>query len=296
MHSHYDVLGVEPRASFEEIKRAYYRKARTYHPDAHAGASVTVLEEAERAMSMLNNAWTVLRDPERRKAYDRAQREARRKARADTTGHPNTGRRTSARTQRPRSLVVGKGFRYWLGTCGTVRSTDRTKLNLRVDGATDLAPLRHLAPNGLWGLHAEGSALGDAQLMELQAMTGLTLLDLSNTPVTDAGLVHLQDLKALETLMLWNTKVTDAGLMLIGRLPNLRQLGLGNTLITDAGLAHLKGLSRLRLLQLWGTEVTGPGLAHLHHLRDLELISLPFRVRGRDKRRLKAAIPQVLVA
>ena len=293
MTSHYDVLGVGPRASLEEIKKAYYRKARAYHPDAHAGSPGHVREEAERAMALLNAAWTVLRDTDRRSQYDRALRQARSKARAAAGIHPQSARRRGRSPQ----LALGAGFRYWLGSMGSARGPmDLTRFNLRVAGAKDLAPLRVLAPDRLWGLHAERSDVDDAQLMHLQGMTGMGFLDLSGTRVTDAGLVHLQGLEGLETLMLWDTAVTDAGMPLIAKLRSLRTLGLGNTAVTDAGLRHLAALPQLRVLQLYGTEVTGPGLDHLHGLRDLEIVSLPFRTRGRYRRRLRAALPNILVA
>ena len=62
MTSHYDVLGVGQGATQQDIKQAYYGKARAYHPDSHAGSSTAVLGEAQRAMSELNAAWNVLRD------------------------------------------------------------------------------------------------------------------------------------------------------------------------------------------------------------------------------------------
>ena len=68
----YDHLGVSPEASHEEIKRAYHSMARRHHPDAHAGAEAAVLEEARRRMVILNGAWAVLGDPDRRRAYDAA--------------------------------------------------------------------------------------------------------------------------------------------------------------------------------------------------------------------------------
>lgn len=34
MSSHYDVLGIEPSASLEDVKKAYRLKALLYHPDA----------------------------------------------------------------------------------------------------------------------------------------------------------------------------------------------------------------------------------------------------------------------
>lgn len=291
MRNHYDVLGVRPTASFDEIKRAYYRRARAYHPDSHASSSARVRQEAERNMSALNAAWRVLRDDDLRLRYDQSL--------AHPDGEtPHRGRRTYTRRKAsPPALLAANGFRYWLGSLGGSRLSDNgdAHYNLSVEGARDLAPLQVLAPDRLWGLHAEHSPLTDDQLMHLSGMAGLRLLDLTGTRISDAGLLHLQGLENLESLSLWHTNVGDAGLGIIGRIPSLVQLGLGATAVTDDGLVHLRGLSRLRSLQLWGTNVRGPGLQHLHGLGRLEMITLPWRVRGRDRARLRRALPKALI-
>lgn len=61
----YQVLGVRPDATPEEIRAAYYRLARTCHPD------VSTLPDAEERMRRVNEAYELLSDPERRAAYDR---------------------------------------------------------------------------------------------------------------------------------------------------------------------------------------------------------------------------------
>ncbi|MEY2569068.1 MAG: hypothetical protein QOE35_3597 [Actinomycetota bacterium] len=285
MTTHYDVLGVSPKASSDQIKRAYYRRARAYHPDSHVGSSVAVLDEAQEAMAAVNAAWNVLRDPRLRSEYDGALSAAKMAARQ---------RRGRVRGPHPR-LEIGNGFRYWMATSGVPGPAGRTRISLAVDGATDLSPLRALAPTGLYALHAAGAAIDDAQLVHLTGMTGLQELDLTDTGVTDAGLLHLQGLDRLEHLALWDTHVTDEGLALLGRITSLRTLGLGNTRVTDAGMAGLASLSHLRVLQLWGTDVAGPGLDHLHGLRHVEIVTLPWRVRGRARRRLRSALPRALV-
>ena len=60
--SWYEVLGIEPSASPEEVRVAYRQAARRHHPD-YGG-------DGER-MQHLNAAWRVLGDPARRLAYDR---------------------------------------------------------------------------------------------------------------------------------------------------------------------------------------------------------------------------------
>jgi curved DNA-binding protein len=62
---YYDVLGVERTASDEEIKKAFRRLARKHHPDLSKAA------DASARMQELNEAYEVLRDKEKRAAYDR---------------------------------------------------------------------------------------------------------------------------------------------------------------------------------------------------------------------------------
>lgn len=61
----YDTLGVPPSASPEEIKKAFRKKAIECHPDKHAGN-----KDMEERFKKINEAYTVLGDPQKRQAYD----------------------------------------------------------------------------------------------------------------------------------------------------------------------------------------------------------------------------------
>ncbi|VTU38468.1 Chaperone protein DnaJ [Variovorax sp. PBS-H4] len=62
--THYETLGVEPTASEDDIRTAYRKLARKYHPD------VSQEPDREERMRAINEAKDVLLDPEARKRYD----------------------------------------------------------------------------------------------------------------------------------------------------------------------------------------------------------------------------------
>jgi curved DNA-binding protein len=62
---YYEILGVSPQASDEEIKRAYRKLAHRFHPDRNKAPG------AEERFKAINEAYEALRDPGRRAAYDR---------------------------------------------------------------------------------------------------------------------------------------------------------------------------------------------------------------------------------
>jgi molecular chaperone DnaJ len=63
---YYDVLGVSRDASADEIRRTYRQLARQHHPDVNHGDP-----EADARFKSINEAYEVLKDPDKRSAYDR---------------------------------------------------------------------------------------------------------------------------------------------------------------------------------------------------------------------------------
>lgn len=63
---YYDVLGIPKKASDQEIKRAYRKLAKKYHPDTNPGDA-----RAEQIFKEVTEAYNVLSDEEKRKLYDR---------------------------------------------------------------------------------------------------------------------------------------------------------------------------------------------------------------------------------
>lgn len=62
---YYNVLGVDKKATQEEIKKAFRKLAKKYHPDAHPGD-----KQSEEKFKEINEAYEVLGDAEKRKKYD----------------------------------------------------------------------------------------------------------------------------------------------------------------------------------------------------------------------------------
>ena len=62
---YYEVLGVSKGASDDELKKAFRKEAKKYHPDLHPGD-----KEAEAKFKEINEAYEVLSNPEKRQRYD----------------------------------------------------------------------------------------------------------------------------------------------------------------------------------------------------------------------------------
>lgn len=103
---YYELLGVGPAASVEEIQAAYRRLAKAYHPDLNAGSAV-----AASRMARVNIAKSVLLDRDTRASYDQT-RGLRPATVAPVAAGPRVETPTSVRyapyaaTQRPRHRVV----------------------------------------------------------------------------------------------------------------------------------------------------------------------------------------------
>ena len=90
MNDWYNILGVERDARDAQVKAAYRKLAKKYHPDAHPGD-----KECEARFREITEAYTILSDPVKRKKYDeelsRGQKED-----FQSRGRKNTKQRTGA--------------------------------------------------------------------------------------------------------------------------------------------------------------------------------------------------------
>ena len=82
---YYEILGLQKGASDDEIKKAYRNLAKEHHPDLNPGDT-----ESEHKFKEASNAYEVLKDPQKRAAYDRFGHEA---FENGGRGHPGGGHR-----------------------------------------------------------------------------------------------------------------------------------------------------------------------------------------------------------
>ncbi|MBI5142500.1 MAG: DnaJ domain-containing protein [Nitrospirae bacterium] len=71
--SHYEVLGISPKADGGDIKKAYYRMAKDFHPDMHHKLGVGYETKLTALFGRVSDAYDVLSDENKRKKYDNKQ-------------------------------------------------------------------------------------------------------------------------------------------------------------------------------------------------------------------------------
>lgn len=101
--THYDTLEVEPHASQREIKRAYRRLARRYHPDYNPGDS-----DSEERFKELAAAYAVVSDRRKRAAYDARVLSATARATPGWSEQPSRPEPTPSEWQE-----LGRDLRHW---------------------------------------------------------------------------------------------------------------------------------------------------------------------------------------
>jgi DnaJ-class molecular chaperone len=68
---YYQLIDVARGASARDVKKAYYSVSRNFHPDANRHLEQELREAVEQISKRVTEAYAVLRDPNRREAYDR---------------------------------------------------------------------------------------------------------------------------------------------------------------------------------------------------------------------------------
>lgn len=84
MRNYYEILELTPQATIEDIKKAYRKLARKYHPDHNPDD-----KQAEEMFKMVSHAYQVLSEENTRQAYDNHLNNSGRSASAQEAGQPN---------------------------------------------------------------------------------------------------------------------------------------------------------------------------------------------------------------
>ncbi len=139
---YYEILGINRTAAEKDVKQAYRKLARKWHPDVNPGD-----KSAEEKFKAINRAFEVLSDPEKRKKYDQygerweqADQFARAEAQGGTSGFPGGGRTTFEFEGMPGEgedileSLFGRGFQG-----GRMRGARRTRRGEDVEQPVEIA-------------------------------------------------------------------------------------------------------------------------------------------------------------
>ncbi|XP_027800283.1 dnaJ homolog subfamily C member 4 isoform X4 [Marmota marmota marmota] len=92
--NYYELLGVHPGASAEEVKRAFFTKSKELHPDRDPGNPALHSRFVE-----LNEAYRVLSREQTRRSYDHQLRSASPRKSPGTTAHPKSAQQTQRKLE-----------------------------------------------------------------------------------------------------------------------------------------------------------------------------------------------------
>ena len=152
---YYEVLGIKKGASQSEIKKAYRKMAKKYHPDTNAGD-----EAAAEKFKEVSEAYSVLNDPEKKKLYDQFGHAA-----FDGTGQPGG------------SYGAGFGGTGGSGFSGFSQGPDGSYQEYHFDGNMDDI-LKDIFGHGFSGSGSELLDLaGSPERLELPDFPGLPAKD-----------------------------------------------------------------------------------------------------------------------
>jgi hypothetical protein len=145
-----------------------------------------------------------------------------------------------------------------------------------------------------------GPTVNDDNITNLDGLTSVVGLDLSESRISDVGLKVVAGLKDIEYLQLAQTNVTDDGLLTLSTLTKVEAIDLTGTKVTQAGAEHLKRLPALKFICSAGTTLVSVdgcivdntvktdswlGIKHnVHwHTRGWSIVSSKFQVANEKK-------------
>jgi curved DNA-binding protein CbpA len=110
---YYTLLGVAPGADAGDIKRAFRRFARKYHPDRFAGAPGDKVDRASRIYRRGSEAIQVLTDPVSRRAYDVALRAGTLRLSTEAREHAEAGARAPSEPRQAQPIRSPQALAYY---------------------------------------------------------------------------------------------------------------------------------------------------------------------------------------
>lgn len=100
----YFILNVSPQAKDQDIKKAYLKLARIYHPDKNRGNKL-----AEKKFQQINEAWQILKDPQKRQLFDESLKKVQKSApslRQEMSPNVETQEKPAKKLEKPIDLEV----------------------------------------------------------------------------------------------------------------------------------------------------------------------------------------------
>jgi CheY-like chemotaxis protein len=120
--NHFEILGIDPFSTDEQVEKAYVTLAEKFHPDRYNGSSEAVRAVAEDAFEYISRAYETLRDPRMRGVYVLDQRREERRVAKEAVAR--NAIRAASEFQRGEALLNGRSYEEALVHFGTALELD----------------------------------------------------------------------------------------------------------------------------------------------------------------------------
>jgi hypothetical protein len=147
-------------------------------------------------------------------------------------------------------------YHNYLQLSNELKQIHRARNNMgRIGGLSIVTVYGNHRPYNNISMNFRRTKQNDQSITNLQGLTGIVGLDLSENSISDQCLYAIKDYERLEYLQISKTSIDDNGIEIIKNMDNLIALDISWTKISKDSATHLKKMPKLKIIFSKGTDL-----------------------------------------